>query len=129
MTRNLASNIWGLVLFGLIVAGVYWGVIPSGMSSAADAVQITNYSWDRSGFDTIMMLNFSVRNDHDYAVKDIVIRCTHRAKSGTMIDENTRTLYQQIPAHGSVSQYNFNMGFIHSQVDRSTCKVTSYLRA
>lgn len=92
-------------------------------------VEVTDFSWVTGGFGSIMLLNLSIRNNQDYPVKDIVIRCTHYAPSGTQIDENTRTLYERISAHGTISEYKFNMGFVHSQADRSRCRVVGHSRA
>ncbi len=60
---------------------------------------------------------------YDFAVKDIRIKCTHTTKSGTVIDSNTRTVYDVIEAKSKKTIRDFNMGFIHSQVDRSNCEV------
>jgi hypothetical protein len=93
-----------------------------------EMVEMTEFSWDRSGF-SHMSLDFTVRNNNDYAVKDITIYCYHRAPSGTVIDDNTRTLYERIPAHGTISRREFPMGFIHEQVVKSACYVSNYLPA
>jgi hypothetical protein len=50
-----------------------------------DMVEVTEFSWDRSGF-SHMSLDFTIRNNNDYAVKDITIYRYHRAPSGTVID-------------------------------------------
>ncbi len=75
-----------------------------------------------------MLLDFTIRNDHDYAVKDVTIRCDHFGNSGTKIDSNTRTVYEQIFAHANLYRSNFNMGFFHSQTSKSSCDVTNYAR-
>jgi hypothetical protein len=92
-------------------------------------VTMTNFNWVKGGFDSVMMLDFTIRNDNDYAVKDFTIKCRHSSPSGTEIDQNSRTVYELIPAHGSRSWQRFNMGFIHSQVFQSSCKVVDYKTA
>lgn len=81
-----------------------------------------NYKWSKGGFDNIMMADFTIINPSEYTIKDITITCQHYAKSGTMIDSNTRTIYDIVPAKGKKVFKNFNMGFIHSQVYSSACE-------
>ena len=87
-------------------------------------VKIVKFSWKKEAFDTVMQANFTIRNDNDLAVKDLKITCEHAAPSGTLIDRNTRTLYEVIRPHATRSFRNFDMGFIHSQAAHSGCEVT-----
>ena len=70
-----------------------------------------------------MEATFTISNSSDYDVKDIEIRCTHAAPSGTEIDRNTRTLYDIVQARSTRTFPKVNMGFIHSQASRSGCSV------
>jgi hypothetical protein len=102
---------------------------PPAVGPKTERVVMTQTHWTRGGFDTIMMLDFAVRNDNDYAVKDLTIKCQHFGPSGTRIDQNSRTVYERIPAHSSFSRQQFNMGFFHSQVAKSSCQVVDYVAA
>jgi hypothetical protein len=90
---------------------------------------LINYNWHRGGFDAVMLLNFTVRNQNDFAVKDFTITCDHYSKSGTRIDSNSRTVYEIVPAGIALSKADFNMGFFHSQVSNSKCYVSGLLPA
>lgn len=81
-----------------------------------------DYKWNKDDMN-IMTANFTVKNDSDYGVKDIEIKCDHFAKSGTNIDSNTRTIYDVVEAHSTKRFRDFNMGFIHSQVQTSSCAI------
>ena len=123
----------GLLLFiiGLVAQG---GKSSSSSSSSApppppektplENVELVDFSWNKGGFDSVMLAKFVLRNNNDFPVKDIKIKCTHRAKSGTVIDSNTRVIYDLIEAKSRKTIRDFNMGFIHSQVDTSSCEVT-----
>jgi hypothetical protein len=120
-----------LLVSYLVVAGLSGHTSTSSPGVAAGKngkVTIAAYNWTKGGFDSVMMLDFTVRNDNDYAIKDVTIRCEHSAKSGTNIVSNTRTIYERVPAHGALSKSKFNMGFIHSQIDTSSCRVTDYVQ-
>ena len=84
-----------------------------------------DFEWGKGGIaGGVMIANFTIENPSKYPVKDIEITCTHFAKSGTKIDSNTRVIYDVIPPDGKKVFKNFNMGFIHSQAEGSSCKVT-----
>lgn len=82
-----------------------------------------DFKWGKAGFDNMMEANFTIDNQSDYSIADIVISCEHFGKSGTNIDSNTKTIYDVIPAKKKKRFEKFNMGFIHSQVESSACRI------
>lgn len=68
--------------------------------------------------------NFA-RSQQKRRFKDVEIKCTHFAPSGTEIDSNTRTIYQVFEAHSTQEIRQMNMGLIHSQVGRSGCQIVN----
>jgi hypothetical protein len=88
-------------------------------------VQIINFTWRKTGFDNIMEASFTLKSNLPFTVKDIEVLCSHSAPSGTVIDNNRRTIFEILPAQGTLRINDFNMGFIHSQAQRSGCRVTS----
>jgi len=72
---------------------------------------------------SIMEATFTIDNQSSYDIKDIEITCTHSAKSGTEIDSNTRTIYDIVKAKKKKTFKNFNMGFVHSQVSTTSCRI------
>lgn len=86
-------------------------------------VVIEKFSWSKGGFGSVMIANFSVKNNLPWAIKDIEIQCTHSAPSGTTIDRNKKTIYERVEANKSRRINNFSMGFIHSQASRSGCDI------
>ncbi|HEX3117195.1 MAG TPA: hypothetical protein VHQ48_17130 [Bradyrhizobium sp.] len=90
------------------------------------AIKIEKWSWKKGGFDSVMIGTFTIKNSNDFGVKDIVLNCEHFAPSGTLIDSNTRTVYQSIKPKSSITVRDFNMGFLHTQATRSSCSVTNF---
>jgi len=95
----------------------------SPLQRATEGTKIVSFTWTKGGFDSIMMANFTIKNDSPYDIKDIKLRCRHSAPSGTEIDENTRTVYEIVKSHSTRSFRDINMGFIASQVARSGCTI------
>lgn len=88
-------------------------------------VLLEKFSWSKEGFGNVMIANFLIKNTLPWAVKDIEIRCTHSAPSGTTIDRNTRTIFERVDASKTKRVSGFNMGFVHSQASRSGCDIIS----
>jgi hypothetical protein len=88
----------------------------------SDLVKL-EYEWQKVGFNNVMEADFTIQNDNEVAIKDIEIECTHFAKSGTKIDSNRKTIYDAVPAKGKKKFSKFNMGFIHTQADKTACRI------
>jgi hypothetical protein len=83
---------------------------------------LLDFTWSTDGM--VMTANFKVHNTTEHAFKDFEITCEHSAPSGTVIDHNTRTVYEIVPPKSTKSIRNFNMGFINSQAKSSSCHIT-----
>jgi hypothetical protein len=75
-----------------------------------------------------MLATFTFKNDNDFDVKDVAVQCDHSANSGTVIDRNTRTIYEVVKAHSTKTVRGFNMGFINSQAASTACGVIAVSR-
>jgi hypothetical protein len=76
-----------------------------------------------------MKASFVLPNGNRFPVKDLTVTCVDAANSGTKIDSNTRTIYERIGADQHYSVAEMSMGFIHSAVTSSTCRVTNFAPA
>jgi hypothetical protein len=83
-----------------------------------------NFRWSKGGFGNIMLADFTIKNPTQYRFKDFEIKCTHYAPSGTVIDSNTRTIYEIVEPKSTKVFRQMNMGFIHSQAAQSGCQIT-----
>jgi hypothetical protein len=79
--------------------------------------------------DEVMTLSVTIRNDHDYPVKDFNIRCVHFGKSGTRLGSNRITVYDQIAAHSTIIRNQIHVGIFDPQTFKSSCDIDNYLRA
>jgi hypothetical protein len=53
---------------------------------------------------------FTLRNDNPFAVKDVPVTCTLTARSGTVLGYLTPTVFEVIPAHGSLEVKDLALG-------------------
>jgi hypothetical protein len=82
--------------------------------------------WYKGGFDNVMIADILIENQSNHDIKDIKVTCTHFAKSGTIIDSNTRTIYDVVKAKSKKKFRKFNMGLIHSQAERSAVEIEDF---
>jgi hypothetical protein len=92
---------------------------------ALNETKIVKFSWHKGGFNSIMLADFTIRNNSDRDVKDLEIRCEHAGPSGTVIDHNEQTIYEIVKAHSTRTLREVNMGFIASQAAGSKCEILS----
>jgi hypothetical protein len=69
---------------------------------------------------------FTIQNDSIYDAKDFEVRCVHSGNSGTVIDSNTRTIYEVVKSRQKRTFRDFDMGLIHSQATRSVCELANF---
>jgi hypothetical protein len=89
--------------------------------------ELTEFSWSRGGFDSVLLADFTIRNNKQVDIKDIVVHCYGLASSGTHIDDNERTIYQVVRAGQTKHIYGFSMGFLNSQVATLRCGLGHYV--
>jgi len=93
------------------------------LSQRIDNVSIRVITWEKSGFDNVMLATLEIKNNNDFPVKDILVECSVSAPSGTSLGSTQRTVYEAIPAKSSKTVRRFNMGLINTQASRGACGV------
>lgn len=69
-------------------------------------------SGEKGGFDTVLIISGTLTNAADFAVKDVRIECELFGNSGTRVGRVSQTLFEIVPANGSKSFRELNMGFM-----------------
>lgn len=93
-------------------------------TEALNAVKLAKWDWHKGGFDSVMLLNATIKNDGKRDVKDLEVECIHSSKSGTRIDSNKKVVFELVKAGQSVRIKDFSMGFIHTQSNSTSCEIT-----
>jgi hypothetical protein len=91
--------------------------------------RISALSWHKDGFGTVMMASFVVHNDNRVSLKDIEVTCSSTGPSGSIIDANTRTVYEVVRDRSYLQVDKLNMGFIRTEATGTKCRVTDFARA
>lgn len=127
------SLVTWLFLILLIVFGIGMvsdnsnsSVVATPKEEAKNLVKLESYEWSKGGFGNVLMADFKIKNDSQYTVKDFEITCIHYGKSGTEIDSNKKVIYESIEPSKTKKIKEFNMGFINTQANNSSCEITDF---
>jgi PAS domain S-box-containing protein len=86
---------------------------------AAAETKLVDFTWEKGGFGTVMIANFTVRNDSPVDVGDLKIQCQHFASTGVVLDQNSGTAFALVKAHATTRIPNVNMGFLNAESGNS----------
>jgi len=97
---------------------------------AAAETKLIDFTWEKGGFGTVMIANFTIRNDSPVDVANLKIRCSHATEDGVVLDQNDGTAYRVIRAHSTARIPNVNMGFLSpetasSKHSKTDCEILS----
>ena len=120
---------WG---FAIGIAVIWWlasgssgsGSAPDPKRVALQSMELTDITWKKDGFGSVMVMSAAIKNNGASAVKDVEIDCDHSSNSGTKIDSNSKVVYEIVPPGQSIKIKEFNMGFIHSQAASTKCRIS-----
>jgi hypothetical protein len=87
------------------------------------ALQMTEINWHKGGWNNMMLLSTTVRNNGGRDVKDIKVVCEHLSNSETKIDSNSATIYGPFLAGESRSIHGFDLGIFHEQAKGTNCLI------
>lgn len=69
-----------------------------------------------------MTATLLITNGSRWDIKDMAVRCTHTASSGTRLNASRQTIYELIPSL-SAREFKVNMGFVDAQTRDSVATV------
>jgi hypothetical protein len=89
----------------------------------ADRLSLKGMTWSLGGFKNVGIVNLTIENSNDFAVKDVSVRCYFNGKSGTQLSANSHTIFDTIPAKSKKAFKEVNVGLIDSQSAKANCNV------
>lgn len=94
----------------------------------AERMDIDTVAWRRDGFGTVGIATLTVTNSNEFSIKDIALKCSFYAKSGTEVSTAKHTIYDTMKAKSKKTFKEVNIGFIHSQAARGGCSLVAASR-
>lgn len=103
-------------------------------SSAAEAAEldrmkISSQTWRRGGLGSKALVTFTVRNDNDYAVKDVEIVCAFTRRDGSHLTDRSRVLADIVGTKSRKTFARVPVGFVNVNADQATCSLVTARRA
>lgn len=104
-----------------------------GLSSSSDAaalqgLRISSQTWRRGGLGSKALVTFTLRNDNDYAVKDVEIACAFNRRDGSHLTERKRVLPDTVNMKSRKTFAQVHVGFVNINASQAKCAAVAARR-
>jgi hypothetical protein len=97
-------------------------------AAPVDGLKISSQSWRRGGLGSKALITFTLRNDNDYAVGDIGLRCAFSRADGSPVTERRQTIRDTVKMKSRKTYSRMHVGFINISANRAKCSLLSASR-
>jgi hypothetical protein len=94
-----------------------------------DRLRISSQTWRRGGLGSKALVTFTVRNDNDYAVKDVEIVCAFARRDGSHLTDRSRVLADTVGMKSRKTFARVPVGFVNVNADQAKCSLVTARRA
>ncbi|MBB4360120.1 hypothetical protein GGD65_001118 [Bradyrhizobium sp. CIR18] len=92
-------------------------------------LRISSQTWRRGGLGSRALVTFTLRNDNDYAVKDVEIICAFARLDGSHLTNRSRVLADPVSMKSRKTFAHIPVGFINVNADQAKCSLVAARRA
>ncbi|WP_049815084.1 hypothetical protein [Bradyrhizobium sp. WSM2793] len=92
-------------------------------------LRISSQTWRRGGLGSRALVTFTLRNDNDYAVKDVEIICAFARRDGSHLTNRSRMLADPVSMKSRKTFAHIPVGFINVNADQAKCSLVAARRA
>ncbi|MBR0828740.1 hypothetical protein JQ596_24700 [Bradyrhizobium manausense] len=102
-------------------------------ASSADAAElqglrISSQTWRRGGLGSKALVTFTLRNDNDYAVKDVEIACAFNRRDGSHLTDRRRVLPETVSMKSRKTFAQVHIGFVNINASQAKCSAVAARR-
>ena len=94
-----------------------------------DRIKISSQTWRRGGLGSKALFTFTVRNDNDFAVRDVEIVCAFTRRDGSHLTDRSRVLADIVGMKSRKTFARVPVGFVNVNADQATCSLVTARRA
>jgi hypothetical protein len=94
-------------------------------TSPVDGLTISSQSWRRGGLGSKALVTFTLRNDNDYAVKDIEIFCSFARRDGSHLTDRRRVIRDTVNMKSRRTFARMHVGFVNINADQAKCSLVA----
>lgn len=92
-------------------------------------IRISSQTWRRGGLGSKALVTFTLRNDNDYAVKDVEIVCAFARRDGSHLTDRSRVLADPVSMKSRKTFARIPVGFVNVNADQAKCSLVAARRA
>ncbi|MFK4506785.1 hypothetical protein LPJ38_28230 [Bradyrhizobium daqingense] len=92
-------------------------------------LRISSQTWRRGGLGSKALVTFTLRNDNDYAVKDVEIVCAFTRRDGSHLTDRSRVLADSVSMKSRKTYAHVPIGFVNVNADQAKCSLVAARRA
>jgi hypothetical protein len=101
---------------------------PAAPALPLDGLKISSQSWRRAGLGSKALVTFTLRNNNDYAVKDIEIACAFNRRDGSHLTDRTRLIRDTVNMKSRKTFARMHVGFININASQAKCSLVAASR-
>ncbi|MBR0954460.1 hypothetical protein [Bradyrhizobium canariense] len=91
-------------------------------------IRISSQTWRRGGLGSKALVTFTLRNDNDYAVKDVEIVCAFARRDGSHLTDRSRVLADPVSMKSRKTFARIPVGFVNVNADQAKCSLAAARR-
>lgn len=93
-----------------------------------DRLRISSQTWRRGGLGSKALVTFTLRNDNDYAVKNVEIVCAFARRDGSHLTDRSRVLADPVSMKSRKTFAQVPVGFVNVNADQAKCSLVAARR-
>jgi len=97
-------------------------------ASPLDGLKISSQSWRRGGLGSKALVTFTLRNNNDYAVKDIEIACAFNRRDGSHLTDRTRLIPDTVNMKSRKTFARMHVGYVNINASQARCSLVAASR-
>ncbi|MGY8638811.1 hypothetical protein RAD15_40725 [Bradyrhizobium sp. 14AA] len=102
---------------------------PVAAAAELDRLRISSQTWRRGGLGSKALVTFTLRNDNDYAVRDVEIICAFVRRDGTPLTVRNRMLPDTVSMKSRKTFARIPVGYVNVNADQAKCSLVAARRA
>lgn len=92
-------------------------------------LRISSQTWRRGGLGSKALVTFTLRNDNDYAVRDVEIVCAFARRDGSHLTDRSRVLADPVGMKSRKTFARIAVGVVNVNADQAKCSLVAARRA
>jgi hypothetical protein len=96
--------------------------------SLLDGLKIVSQSWRRGGLGSKALVTFTLRNENDFAVKDIEIACSFTRRDGRHLTDRRRIIPDTVNMKSRKRYAGMLVGFVNVNANKAKCSLVTASR-